>query len=284
MAAFLGEPQARQPWDVFHLAYMMYVPGLSLHPTDTDNSDTNTNNSDDAAAATRAAGNRNRRRSVVRMRADAQASVGTSAYVISRSGVDAFLAHHAAHGYTEAVPNVMATLFPATRFAAYPMPLHRAAGVGSLVNPQMDDFRKIMFAPAMVGVWERLMVATGLQNNQLFPGLVVGLLSMALAGVGVGVGGMGASSGSAGDGGQAFSLAQGLVLAPLAVALWGAALFTTNRGGWVAVCGVDGWLQASCISLYFLFLLPTPTSFAIIGYVWLDAFGVQVSRRKRRTR
>jgi hypothetical protein len=251
VAAFLGDRQARQPWDVFHLAYMMYVPGLSLHPTDTDNSDhTDTKNSDDAAAATsatpRAAGSR--KRSVVRMRADAQASVGTSAYVISRSGVDAFLAHHAAHGYTEAVPNVMATLFPATRFAAYPMPLHRAAGVGSLVNPQMDDFRKIMFAPAMVGVWERLMVATGLQNNQLFPGLVVGLLSVALAGVGVGVVGLGASAGSAGDGGQAFSVAQVLVLAPLAVALWGAALFTTNRGGCVRACG-GGRLVAGLLCL-----------------------------------
>ena len=32
---------------------------------------------------------------------------------------------------------------------------HRAAKIGSLVNPQLDDFRKIMFNPMMYTTWVR---------------------------------------------------------------------------------------------------------------------------------
>ncbi len=45
--------------------------------------------------------------------------------------------------------------------------------VNSLVNPQLNAFRRVMFSPALYGSWERLMVGTGLQNNQLFPGMRV---------------------------------------------------------------------------------------------------------------
>ena len=41
----------------------------------------------------------------------------------------------------------MARLFPSSRYGAYPMPLHRAAGVKSLVNGQMDDLRNMIFRP-----------------------------------------------------------------------------------------------------------------------------------------
>ena len=44
-------------------------------------------------------------------------------------------------GYVDAIPNVMARLFPDSRFAAYPMPFHRAAAVKSLVNGQLDSLR-----------------------------------------------------------------------------------------------------------------------------------------------
>lgn len=189
-------------WEVFHLAYMMYVPGLSLHKIGG---------------------------SVVQMQATAQASVGTSAYIISKSGVDRFLANHAQHGYTEAVPNIMAELFPTTRYAAYPMPLHRAAKVGSLVNPQMNDFRKVMFNPVLYGVWERLMVSTGLQNNQLFPGVLASLL---LTMVSVVVNAVSSpESGSLSEGSALpINPATLLLAVPLVVALWGATLFGTNAG------------------------------------------------------
>ena len=184
-------------WDVFHLAYMMYVPGLSL---------------------SRLADKQN----IVRMIADAGSSVGTSAYLISKSGVDAILKNDKEAGYVEAIPNVMAHLFPSTRFACYPMVFHRAAKIGSLVNPQLDDFRKIMFSPVMYTTWERLMVSTGLQNNQLFPGLSISLL--VLTGLGI----YRAVTGADTSGGFPTEI---FLLFPLLVAGWGASLFTSGATG-----------------------------------------------------
>lgn len=60
------------------------------------------------------------------MIATKSASVGTSAYVVSKSGVKKLLDRHKRLGFTEAIPNIMAELFPDTRFAAYPMVFHRA--------------------------------------------------------------------------------------------------------------------------------------------------------------
>lgn len=186
----------QKTWDVFHLAYMMYVPGLSFIKLPSE-------------------------KNVVQMLSDPSSSVGTSAYVVSKSGVNAILLNHKKTGYVEAIPNVMARLFPSTRYAAYPMVFHRAAKVGSLVNPQLDDFRRIMFSPFMYTSWERLMVATGLQNNQLFPTLAISLLIATGAGI------YGAVTGSSEGGVPA-----GLLLAfPLLVAVWGATLFTPGATG-----------------------------------------------------
>lgn len=57
---------------------------------------------------------------IVQMIATKSASVGTSAYVVSKSGVKKLLDRHKKLGFTEAIPNIMAELFPETRFAAYP--------------------------------------------------------------------------------------------------------------------------------------------------------------------
>lgn len=35
--------------------------------------------------------------------------------------MDQFIARHEQNGYTEAIPNIMALLFPKSRYAAYPM-------------------------------------------------------------------------------------------------------------------------------------------------------------------
>lgn len=48
--------------------------------------------------------------------------------------------------------------------------------VQSLVNPQLDEFRRVMFNPVMYTLWERLMVTTGWRNNELFPLLTLSLL------------------------------------------------------------------------------------------------------------
>ena len=62
------------------------------------------------------------------------------------------------------------------------MPLHRAATVKSLVNGQLDTLRALIFQPQVYTIWERLLVATGLSTNILFPLLCVGLLVGALGG------------------------------------------------------------------------------------------------------
>ena len=195
-------------WDVFHLAYMMYVPGLSLKKlpyVDVLGDDY--------------------KRNIVQMLADSSSSVGTSAYGISKSGVEQILTYDEENGFTEAIPNIMALLFPQTRYATYPMVFHRAAKVGSLVNPQLDAFRKVMFSPIMYTTWERLMVNTGLQNNQLFPGVTISLFLATITAI---VGDFLSVS----DGKSSGNFSGWLVaILPLGVALWGASLFKPGNTG-----------------------------------------------------
>lgn len=206
---FLGRESGKDGFDVFHLAYMMYVPGLFLKDIKEEN--------------------------VRKMYTDASSAVGTSAYIVSKRGVDAMLANNKAVGFTEAVPNVMSRLFPESRYAAYPMVFHRAGKINSLVNPQLDDFRKVMFTPTMYTNWEKLMVGTGLQNNQLFPGLMVTLLFSVLAATVSVLNNGGAMEQLVGDNQNLANflevLPQVLVGIPLAVALWGATLFTPGVTG-----------------------------------------------------
>ena len=205
VAEFLGKASgSEQGWDVFHLAYMMYVPGLFLKGGSSE--------------------------SVVQMYTDASSAVGTSAYIISKRGVERMVDNNAQSGYVDAVPNVMSRLFPQSRYAAYPMVFHRAGKTKSLVNPQLDDFRKVMFTPTMYTFWEKLMVGTGLQNNQLFPGLMITLLFGVLATAISALNSGGFIDTIAGDNEALKSvleaLPQILVSFPLFLAIWGATLFT----------------------------------------------------------
>ena len=185
-------------WDAFHLGYMMYVPGLNLIKSETKN--------------------------IVHMYTDVGTAVGTSAYIISKSGVAKILNHHKEYGYTEAIPNIMALLFPDTRYAPYPMLFHRAASIGSLVNPQLDSFRKVMFSPYMYTTWERLLVSTGLSTNRLFPGLMVSLFFGLIAPIVLSI----FNHSNSYDG--SVLLQSVLVVTPLLVVLWGALLFNTKLG------------------------------------------------------
>jgi hypothetical protein len=110
--------------------------------------------------------------------------------------------------------------------------------ISSLVNPQLNDFRKVMFSPSLYSNWERLMVTTGLQNNQLFPGLVASLLVIILSALYNAVfadHGSSSSNDSSGGGslGQLLLSSGGslLALVPLMVALWGASLFKSGNTG-----------------------------------------------------
>jgi hypothetical protein len=97
--------------------------------------------------------------------------------------------------------------------------------VGSLVNPQLDAFRKIMFSPALYTLWERLMVRTGLENNQLLPAVLVALISTLLVPATV----LFITADDVAWGWQ--EAAAALALLPLAVALWGAYLFQPGSSG-----------------------------------------------------
>ena len=86
-------------WDMLHLAYIMYVPGLVVGRTGEEG--------------------------VVSLTTTGQAALGTTCYVISKRGVDAILSHHDENGYKMPIPDLMALLFPESRYAANPMPFHR---------------------------------------------------------------------------------------------------------------------------------------------------------------
>jgi len=205
---------SNRQWDVIHLAYMMYVPNLNLQRINNDDDDVNDGSY----------------KHIVQMIADKNAAVGTSAYLISSAGVAKVLQRHAERGYADAIPNVMSQLFPESRYAVYPMLFHRAGKISSLVNPQLNDFRKVMFSPSLYSNWERLMVTTGLQNNQLFPGLVASLLVIILSTL---YSVVFADHGSSDSLGHLMLSSGGSLLAfiPLMVALWGSSLFKSGNTG-----------------------------------------------------
>jgi hypothetical protein len=93
--------------DVLHLGYMMYVPGLR-------------------ARSLRQEGHPG----IVQLFSTSNATaIGTSAYFISAQGVQKLLQYDVAQGgYVpgKAIPNVMAEVFPDSRYALYPMLLHRS--------------------------------------------------------------------------------------------------------------------------------------------------------------
>jgi len=147
---------ARGDRDMVHLAYIMYVPGLSVEQMPQEEH-------------------------IVRLKCNADSVLGTTAYIISRSGLDSLMAEHRQKGYVDAIPNVMARLFPESRYAAFPMPLHRAATVKSLVNGQLDNLRALIFQPQVYTQWERLLVSTGKSTNVLFPSMCALFLIVAFA-------------------------------------------------------------------------------------------------------
>ena len=200
-------------WDIFHLAYMMYVPNLTV-----------------AKLTESEGGNEIWSKNIVQIFTGNGSSIGTSAYIISKSGVDAILKEHTINGYKEAIPNIMASLFPTSRYGAYPMIFHRAAKIGSLVNPQLDSFRKVMFSPFIYSTWEKLLVGSGLQTNKLFPLLLVTLTVTLLSSIYSFISSILFSNSDSISNGYSFDPIAILATTPLLIALWGATLFTTNKG------------------------------------------------------
>mmetsp|Transcript_10226 Transcript_10226/g.10297 ORF Transcript_10226/g.10297 Transcript_10226/m.10297 type:complete len:323 (-) Transcript_10226:51-1019(-) len=134
-------------WDIFQLGYMAYVPNLQMNKLPFQ------------------------RGNIVLLKSDENAALGTSAYIISKSGANKILSYDSKNGYNKPIPNIISLLFKDERYAAYPMLFHRAPSVKSLVNPKLDDFRKLMFNPLVRSSWEKLLYTTGLTTNTLFQGV-----------------------------------------------------------------------------------------------------------------
>jgi len=141
-------------YDLIHLAYIMYVPGLTVTKT-TDGA-------------------------VVNLKCGLGSALGTTAYIINGAAINKILSEHEKNGYQIAIPDLMAKLFPTSRYGAFPMPYHRAAKVKSLVNPQLDSLRELLFRPLFFTNWEKLAVGTQLSSNVLFISLVVSLITVSI--------------------------------------------------------------------------------------------------------
>jgi hypothetical protein len=72
---------------------------------------------------------------IVQLICGPSSALGTTAYLINRRGIEALVANDdRTGGYCGVpIPDTMARLFPKSRYAAFPMPMHRASDISSLV-------------------------------------------------------------------------------------------------------------------------------------------------------
>ena len=141
-------------WDVLHLCYNPYVPNLQISKT---------------------LGSNDR---IVRLSCGEGSALGTTAYIINANAIRTLLEEDERVGYTgEAIPDVMSRLFPTSRYATNPTFFVRAPATKSLVNPQLDDLRQVLFQPSIVSFSQQLLVTTGLSTNNLLPLVILSLLT-----------------------------------------------------------------------------------------------------------
>eukprot|EP00546_Thalassionema_frauenfeldii_P009498 CAMPEP_0178929338 /NCGR_PEP_ID=MMETSP0786-20121207/20517_1 /TAXON_ID=186022 /ORGANISM="Thalassionema frauenfeldii, Strain CCMP 1798" /LENGTH=353 /DNA_ID=CAMNT_0020605529 /DNA_START=262 /DNA_END=1323 /DNA_ORIENTATION=- len=143
---------AASSWDVIHLSYIPYVPSLVVSSTKSDR--------------------------IVQLTTGIGSALGTTAYIINENAIRSLLRQDKEQSYYAAIPDVMAELFPDTRYAAFPTPFLRAPKTKSLVNPQLDDLREILFQPVVTSAVQIILTKTGMSTNQLLPITIVSLLSI----------------------------------------------------------------------------------------------------------
>lgn len=131
-------------WDVIHLAYIPYVPDLQISKTDD-------------------------KRIVKLSTSNTQSALGTTAYIINSKAMKQLVEEDYKNGYTVSIPDAMATLFGESRYALNPTAFVRAPATKSLVNPQLDDLRTILFRPSVVSLVQQILVSTGLSTTVLLP-------------------------------------------------------------------------------------------------------------------
>eukprot|EP00536_Pseudo-nitzschia_multiseries_P010917 jgi/Psemu1/27385/gm1.27385_g len=138
----------KNEWDVIHLAYIPYVPDLQVSGT-------------------------NEKRIVKLSTSNKQSALGTTAYIINKRAMKRIVEEDDKYGYTVSIPDAMAVLFGDSRYALNPTAFVRAPATKSLVNPQLDDLRTILFRPTVVAFVQQILVSTGLSTTVLLPIVVV---------------------------------------------------------------------------------------------------------------
>jgi hypothetical protein len=162
IATFL---QSNQDWDVMHLAYIPYVPHLKVSTTTTTEYDQNND--------------------IVKLSTGIGSALGTTAYIINTPAMKRLVQEDDSNGgyHQLPIPDVMAKVFGESRYASNPTLFVRAPTTKSLVNPQLDDLREILFQPVVTDLAQRLLVITGLSTNTLLPMIVVALLIASIASI-----------------------------------------------------------------------------------------------------
>mmetsp|Transcript_19206 Transcript_19206/g.47819 ORF Transcript_19206/g.47819 Transcript_19206/m.47819 type:complete len:409 (-) Transcript_19206:54-1280(-) len=138
-------------WDVIHLAYIPYVPDLKVSKTNNDK--------------------------IVKLStSNQQSALGTTAYIINSKAMKRIVEEDDKNGYKVSIPDAMADLFGESRYALNPTVFVRAPATKSLVNPQLDDLRTILFRPTVVALVQQILVVTGLSTTVLLPIVILLLL------------------------------------------------------------------------------------------------------------
>lgn len=137
--------------DMIHLSYIPYVPNLIVKQTENER--------------------------IVSLTTGQSSALGTTAYVITENAMEKIIQEDAKYGFRAPIPDVMAEQFPDSRYSAYPTPFLRAPKTKSLVNPQLDNLREILFQPAVVSQVQNILAVTGLSTNSLLFITVAVLLS-----------------------------------------------------------------------------------------------------------
>lgn len=146
--------------DMIHLSYIPYVPNLTVSKTDD--------------------------KKIVGLSTGQSSALGTTAYVITERAIETLIQEDAINGFRAPIPDVMAEQFPLSRFSVYPTPFLRAPKIKSLVNPQLDDLRELLFLPPVVAQFQNVLALTGLSTNTLFFATIGGLVvAGGIAGMGV---------------------------------------------------------------------------------------------------
>lgn len=139
-------------WDMIHLSYIPYVPDLQISRTTNED--------------------------IVKLSCGVGSALGTTAYIINTKAIKTLLADDKENnGFYAPIPDVMAKLFPETRYAANPTIFVRAPNTKSLVNPQLDDLRSLLFQPAVAALVQQILIVSGITTNALLPLVVLVLLA-----------------------------------------------------------------------------------------------------------